>query len=116
MHINYVQNAFVFYHYFDVFVLPSYREGFGSSIIEAASNKVPSISTNIPGPIDFIEHMINGYLMRRGSSKDLCDAMNFFAVNPKLIKNFGLHSFNKVTKKFDRKIVKKHFYKRFNII
>ena len=38
----------------DVLVLPSYREGFGNVIIEAAAVGTPAIVTNIPGPIDAI--------------------------------------------------------------
>lgn len=36
----------------DIFVLPSYREGFGSVVIEAEAMGVPVIVTDIPGPLD----------------------------------------------------------------
>lgn len=39
---------------FDVLVLPSYREGFGNVIIEAAAVGTPAIITNIPGPVDAV--------------------------------------------------------------
>lgn len=39
----------------DVLLLPSYREGFGNVIIEAAAMGTPAIVSNIPGPIDAIE-------------------------------------------------------------
>lgn len=38
----------------DVLVLPSYREGFGNVVIEAAAMGVPAIVSNIPGPIDAV--------------------------------------------------------------
>ena len=44
----------------DVLCLPSYREGFGSVIIEAASTGIPSIGTRIYGITDAIEEGING--------------------------------------------------------
>lgn len=34
----------------DVFVLPSYREGFGMSVIEASAMEVPVVVTEYPGP------------------------------------------------------------------
>lgn len=34
----------------DVFVLPSYREGFGMSVIEASAMEVPVVVTKYPGP------------------------------------------------------------------
>lgn len=39
----------------DVLILPSYREGFGNVIIEAAAMGVPAIISDIPGPIDAVE-------------------------------------------------------------
>ncbi len=38
----------------DVLLLPSYREGFGNVVIEAAAMGIPAIVSNIPGPIDTI--------------------------------------------------------------
>ncbi|WP_343219404.1 glycosyltransferase family 4 protein [Pseudoflavonifractor sp. An44] len=39
----------------DVLLLPSYREGFGNVVIEAAAVGTPAIISNIPGPIDAVE-------------------------------------------------------------
>lgn len=39
----------------DVLLLPSYREGFGNVIIEAAAMGTPAIVSNIPGPIDAVD-------------------------------------------------------------
>ena len=38
----------------DLFCLPSYREGFGSSIIEAAACSVPSLASQIYGLTDSV--------------------------------------------------------------
>ena len=39
----------------DVLLLPSYREGFGNVVIEAAAMGTPAIVSNIPGPVDAVE-------------------------------------------------------------
>lgn len=44
-----------YYAAIDVLVLPSYREGFGNVVIEAAAVGTPAIVSNIPGPIDTID-------------------------------------------------------------
>lgn len=41
-----------YYAAMDCLVLPSYREGFGNVVIEAAAMGTPAIVTRIPGPID----------------------------------------------------------------
>ena len=44
----------------DVLMLPSYREGFGNAIIEAAAMGTPAIVSDIPGPIDAISEGVTG--------------------------------------------------------
>lgn len=34
----------------DIFILPSYREGFGMSVVEASAMGIPVIATKYPGP------------------------------------------------------------------
>lgn len=43
-----------YYAMIDVLVLPSYREGFGNVVIEAAAMGTPAIVSDIPGPIDAV--------------------------------------------------------------
>ena len=43
-----------YYPVLDVLILPSYREGFGNVVIEAAAMGVPAIVGDIPGPTDAI--------------------------------------------------------------
>jgi len=59
----------------DIFVLPSYREGFGSVIIEAASCGIPSIGSDIYGLSDAIKDGETGILIPAKSEKYLEEAM-----------------------------------------
>ena len=92
-------------------VLPSNREGFGSIIIEAAASKVPVISTNIPGPKDFIDHMINGYLIRPKEANDIKEALSFFRENKQTLKIFSENAFDKCYKYFSEEYVCNLFVK-----
>lgn len=47
----------------DCFCLPSYREGFGSVVIEAASCSLPTIASNIYGLCDAVDHDRTGILV-----------------------------------------------------
>lgn len=53
---GYVPNSSIEYYYalMDIFVLPSYREGFPTSVLEASSMEVPVITTRVTGCIDSI--------------------------------------------------------------
>jgi lipopolysaccharide/colanic/teichoic acid biosynthesis glycosyltransferase len=55
----------------DVLCLPSYREGFGSVIIEAASTGVPAVASRIYGIVDAVEAGATGLLHRPGEIGDL---------------------------------------------
>jgi glycosyltransferase involved in cell wall biosynthesis len=65
----------------DVFVLPSYREGFGSVIIEAAACGVPSIAYRIDGVVDAVVEDQTGVLVPSRDIDALADAMQDLAVN-----------------------------------
>lgn len=45
----------------DLFCLPSYREGFGSVVIEAAATGIPALVTDIYGLNDTIENGVTGF-------------------------------------------------------
>ena len=59
----------------DVFVLPSYREGFGSVIIEAGACGIPSVAYRIDGVIDAIVDGSTGLLVERRDIKGLSHAL-----------------------------------------
>lgn len=45
-----VKNVEKYISAMDIFILPSYREGFGMSVVEAQAMEVPVITTEYPGP------------------------------------------------------------------
>lgn len=65
-----------YYAAMDVLLLPSYREGFGNVIIEAAAMGTPAIVSNIPGPIDAIEEGRTALVVPVKNVEALYDAMD----------------------------------------
>ncbi len=59
----------------DVFSLPSYREGFGLVIVEAAAMGVPVVVSNVPGPIDAMSHNETGLVVPVKNVKALAAAL-----------------------------------------
>lgn len=73
----------------DVFCLPSYREGFGSVVIEAASCGVPSIGSRIYGVSDAIVEGETGLLHAPAQVGELCAAMTRLVDEPQLRRALG---------------------------
>ena len=61
--------------FFDFLILPSWQEGFGLVIIEAAAVGTPAIITNIKGPRDVVTDGVNGFLCDVKSSESLQKTM-----------------------------------------
>ena len=73
----------------DVFCLPSYREGFGSVIIEAGACGIPSIGSNIYGLSDAIVDGETGILISLKSVNELESAMELLVNDRKLCQKMG---------------------------
>jgi len=85
----------------DVFVLPSYREGFGSVIIEAGAMGVPVIATDIPGPREAVINKETGLLIEKGNSKALLESLKTYRVDEKSRLAAGNNGYIFVRNRFD---------------
>jgi glycosyltransferase involved in cell wall biosynthesis len=84
----------------DVFCLPSYREGFGSAIIEAAAVGLPAIASRIYGITDAVEAGVTGILHLPGSDAEIADAMLRLATHQDLRRRMGEAARDRVKAKF----------------
>jgi glycosyltransferase involved in cell wall biosynthesis len=73
----------------DVFVLPSYREGFGSVVIEAAACGIPTIAYRIDGVVDAIIENHTGCFVAKGNIEELAQAMERLGSDPDMSRNLG---------------------------
>ena len=89
----------------DIFVLPSYREGFGVAILEAGALGIPSIGSNIHGIQDAIIDKETGYLFNVGDEADLLIKMDNFIKSPHCKKIMGLNAKKRIEEKFDQRII-----------
>ncbi|MBA4389472.1 MAG: glycosyltransferase family 1 protein [Syntrophus sp. (in: bacteria)] len=93
----------------DVFCLPSYREGFGMTIIEAASVGIPSIGTRIYGITDAIEEDITGFLCNPREIKELTEKMLLMVEKPDMRKKMGKQSRKRVIQSYSKELVTSAF-------
>ncbi len=86
----------------DIFVLPSYREGFGSVIIEAAACGVPSIAYRINGVVDAVVEDQTGVLVPLRDIDALADAMQDLVVNDEKRCALGKRALDRVRRNYSR--------------
>lgn len=63
---------------FDIYVSPSLMEGFGMSIVEAMSHRLPVVATEVGGVTDFLTHKKNAYLVRPRDPYALAVGISYF--------------------------------------
>ena len=93
----------------DALCLPSYREGFGNVIIEAAAMGIPAIASNIYGISDAIIDEQTGLLHTPRDVKSIFDAMEHFLTKTKLVKKYGDAAMERVRTEFDANKISKYW-------
>lgn len=92
----------------DCYILPSYREGFGLSVIEAEAMGLPVIVTDIPGPIDAILPNKTGIAVEKQNSDELLKAMELLYNDSQLRESFGIEGHRFVVQNFEQKKLLTH--------
>jgi glycosyltransferase involved in cell wall biosynthesis len=73
----------------DVLLLPSYREGFGTVIIEAAASSLPTLAYRIDGVVDAVIEGDTGLLASLGDVHDFRNQMDVLYAAPELRTRLG---------------------------
>ncbi len=100
--IGEIENTPLYYSIFDIFVLPSYREGFPTVVLEASAMSIPIITTKSTGCIDSIIENVTG-IFSEIEPHSLSEAIEFYLENPDIRKEHGSNGRNFVEKNFNQK-------------
>lgn len=84
----------------DIFCLPSYREGFGLSVIEAAACGVPAVASRIYGLTDAVEDGVTGVLHSSADVEDLSTCIKRLGSDITLRQSMGRAARMRVKNKF----------------
>lgn len=87
----------------DVFVFPSYREGFGISLIEAQAMGVPCISSDISGCNEIIQTGMNGLLIKPKDQENLYVAMKMVLLDKDLYEKMKNYTRKSVIQRYEQK-------------
>jgi glycosyltransferase involved in cell wall biosynthesis len=89
----------------DVFVLPSYREGFPRSVLEAMGSELPVVTANIRGCRESVVDGITGLLVPPRDSKALTSAVLSLLDNSELRRRMGQAGRSRVQELYDERFV-----------
>lgn len=100
--IDFVADPEQYYCLADFFCLPSYREGFPISILEASACGIPSIGSDIYGINDAIVDGVTGIQYPLGNIAELGNSLLKFSNDPSYCEELGRAARNRVTLNFEQ--------------
>ena len=84
----------------DIFCMPSYREGFGLSVIEASACALPCVASNIYGLSDAVVDGVTGLLFPAGDAELLASCLERLVPDQELRSEFGAAGRQRVLQDF----------------
>jgi glycosyltransferase involved in cell wall biosynthesis len=87
----------------DLLCLPSYREGFGSVVIEAAAAGLPAVGSRIYGVSDAIVDGKTGLLFEAGNAEDLASKLRQLLADTALRQHMGTAARERALAEFSQK-------------
>ena len=101
----------------DVFVLPSYREGFGMSVVEASAMEVPVVVTEYPGPSSAMLEGVTGYAVPVKDDERLCQRILSLLQDEQLRNKMGAAGRKFAEEAFEQKIfIEKYMDNRMRLL
>lgn len=105
-----------FLNLMNLFVFPSYREGFGMVLMEAGAMQVPCISSNITGCNEIIINCVTGFLMPPKNEAELFIKMEYSILNKQEMKEMGAKARESIKKRFEQQKVWNQYLREYNKI
>jgi len=106
-HYEHNSNPQKFMQISDIFCIPSFREGFGLSVIEASSCELPILGTNIYGLKDSIANNYTGILFKLGDRSDFYNKLKKLIIDKDLRRELGKNGRKRAISDFNKKDVVK---------
>ena len=104
-HVGYTECPEKYMAIADLLCLPSYREGFGTVVIEAAAMAVPTLGTAIYGLTDAVVHGETGVLVPPRDCGSLANEMMCLLSSPELLSRMAKSAYARCLKSFDSDVI-----------
>lgn len=107
-------NIEYYYAIMNVLILPTHREGFGTSILEASSMQIPVVTTDFTGSRDAIVNGVTG-LYTDGTPLSLVNKIEILYNDREYAINLGIQGRRFVEDNFEQQLVWKEIEKLYNL-
>ncbi len=102
-----------FYAAMDILTLPTYREGFPNTPLEAAAMELPVVATDVDGCVEAVMYGLTGLLVPPRDSKALAAALQQLIEDPELRKQMGQAGRRRVLREFKPENIWKELYQEY---
>ena len=99
---GYTNQPQLYYAAFDIFVFPSYREGYGGGVIQAAAYAVPAVVNDVPSVLDSIGHGKYGLIAKVRDEVSLTNCIETFYKDEKLRVAMGTAAQKRIFERFEQ--------------
>ncbi|MCZ2478021.1 glycosyltransferase family 4 protein [Aquirufa antheringensis] len=110
VHVDYTNDPAIYYCLMNLFILPSFREGFPTVVLEASAMKLPVITTRKTGCVDSIEENITGVFCEI-EPISIYDAISKFINDKSRIESFGNFGRKRVLEDFSQEVIWNDLFK-----
>lgn len=107
------QDTSPLYAAMDILTLPTYREGFPNTPLEAAAMQLPVVATRIPGCIDAVQDGVTGTLVPPRNAEALAQAIRGYLNHPELGQQHGQAGRDRVLQSFRQEAIWDAFYQEY---
>ena len=114
MFLGQIPEAHKYIKAFDIFVLPSVKEGFPWVVLDAMAAKLPIVATNVGAVPEMIENGKNGMLVEPRDSQQLAEAINYLIENERTRQELGIQAHQTALFKFPIEKMMKETEELFN--
>jgi glycosyltransferase involved in cell wall biosynthesis len=102
--LGFVTDPKPYYRLMDVFVFPTYREGLGKVLLEAAAAGVPIVSTKVTGVVDVVQDGLTGLLVPAGDAPALAGAVGRLLDEPETARRLAHAAQQMIREQFDNSL------------